>query len=161
MDETKEGSPVDLAIVRTKTFDNRKIIMGSTPVKVGTSHIMAGWEDSDQEVRVPRPPIAVTSMNFIEGHIAAEGRSTRRGEPRGTETPETHKGPMVAKGRWRVTKPEVKGHAGYRLNALMSAAQLGGVARAGQGMGGRSGPAGQAKSLHKHCARRAVAGGGR
>lgn len=124
MEETKEGSPVDLAIVRTKTFDNRKIIMGSTPVKVGSSHIMSGWEDSDQRVyECPCPHCG----DFHELHWKdirwPKGDRSKAAwwcPSCGTETPETHKGPMVAKGRWRVTKPEVKGHAGYRLNALIS-----------------------------------------
>src|SRR5262249_45614573 len=34
--------------------------------------------------------------------------------------PETAKPAMVAAGRWRATRPEVKGHAGFRLNALVS-----------------------------------------
>src|SRR5262249_34840853 len=34
--------------------------------------------------------------------------------------PETQKPAMVAAGRWRVTRPDVQGHAGFRLNALVS-----------------------------------------
>lgn len=33
---------------------------------------------------------------------------------------EQHKAGMVHEGRWRATRPEVKGHAGFRLNALAS-----------------------------------------
>jgi phage terminase large subunit GpA-like protein len=35
-------------------------------------------------------------------------------------TPERQKAEMVAVGRWRATRPEVQGHAGFRLNALVS-----------------------------------------
>ena len=33
---------------------------------------------------------------------------------------ERHKPQIVQEGRWRATRPEVKGHAGFRLNALVS-----------------------------------------
>ena len=33
---------------------------------------------------------------------------------------ERYKAQMVENGEWRITKPEVKNHAGYRLNALVS-----------------------------------------
>ena len=33
---------------------------------------------------------------------------------------ESHKPAMVEAGRWRATAPDVKGHAGFRLNALVS-----------------------------------------
>jgi phage terminase large subunit GpA-like protein len=38
----------------------------------------------------------------------------------GTFSDERHKFEMVAKGRWRVTRPDVLDHAGFRLNALVS-----------------------------------------
>ncbi len=33
---------------------------------------------------------------------------------------ERHKPAMVESGRWRATAPHVEGHAGFRLNALVS-----------------------------------------
>ena len=33
---------------------------------------------------------------------------------------ERHKAQMVENGEWRITRPEVKNHAGYRLSALVS-----------------------------------------
>jgi hypothetical protein len=33
---------------------------------------------------------------------------------------ERHKPGMVERGKWRATKPEVRGHAGFRINALVS-----------------------------------------
>ena len=38
----------------------------------------------------------------------------------GSFVDERHKFSMVAAGRWRATKPEVKSHAGFKLNALVS-----------------------------------------
>ena len=51
-----EGSPVDLAIARTKTFWNRKIYMCSTPTIKGISKIEAAFEESDKRFfMVPCP----------------------------------------------------------------------------------------------------------
>ena len=45
-----EGDPVSLAIRRTFTFADRKVIMGSTPVDEETSRICAAYAKSDQRV---------------------------------------------------------------------------------------------------------------
>lgn len=34
--------------------------------------------------------------------------------------PERHKAAMIDKGKWRATRPEIVGHAGFRINALVS-----------------------------------------
>jgi hypothetical protein len=50
----------------------------------------------------------------------------------GTVQPERRKPQMVAQGRWRITRPEVQGHAGFRTNVLVStlpAASWGSIAR--------------------------------
>lgn len=124
MEESKEGSPVDLAIVRTKTFDNRKIILGSTPVNTSTSHVIASWEESDQRVYECPCPHCGDFHEIRWKDIRWPDEDTDKAAwwcpSCGTETPEIHKGPMVAKGRWRATRPDVKGHAGFRLSALVS-----------------------------------------
>src|SRR5690606_20095377 len=38
----------------------------------------------------------------------------------GCDVDHKHKSTMVARGRWRITKPEVKGHAGFKINSLSS-----------------------------------------
>ena len=45
-----EGSPVSLAIARTKTFSNRKIFLCSTPTIKGLSAIEAAFEESDKKI---------------------------------------------------------------------------------------------------------------
>ena len=51
-----EGDPVTLAERRTLSFDNRKIIVGSTPLDEATSHVMRCYGESDQRVfEVPCP----------------------------------------------------------------------------------------------------------
>ncbi|RWF52062.1 MAG: phage terminase large subunit family protein [Mesorhizobium sp.] len=43
-----EGDPLSLAIKRTSTFWNRRIVMCSTPTIKGISRIEAAWDESDQ-----------------------------------------------------------------------------------------------------------------
>lgn len=45
-----EGDPVNLAIKRTTTFWNRKIVLVSTPTIRGVSRIESAYEDSTQEI---------------------------------------------------------------------------------------------------------------
>ena len=44
----EEGDPVSLAIKRSSTFHNRKIIMVSTPTLSGVSRIEQAYRESDQ-----------------------------------------------------------------------------------------------------------------
>lgn len=48
VDVDGEGDPVELAIIRTKTFRNRKIFKISTPTLVGVSHIEKAYKQGDQ-----------------------------------------------------------------------------------------------------------------
>ncbi|AWN35769.1 hypothetical protein DK427_08435 [Methylobacterium radiodurans] len=50
MEVTDEGDAIDLAIKRTLSFPNRKIIRGSTPTDADTSTICREYEASDQRV---------------------------------------------------------------------------------------------------------------
>ena len=51
-----EGSPISLAVARTKTFWNRKIFMCSTPTIKGLSAIETAFEESDKRYfHVPCP----------------------------------------------------------------------------------------------------------
>lgn len=124
MEDTAEGSPVLLAERRTLSFADRKIVIGSTPVFESTSRVLRSYALSDQRVyEVPCPECqAYTEIQW--GHICWP-----EGEPEkaafacptcGCVIDERHKPAMVAAGRWRATKPDVIGHAGFRLNALVS-----------------------------------------
>ncbi|MGP2492282.1 phage terminase large subunit family protein [Mesorhizobium sp. PUT5] len=124
MEVTAEGNPVRLAEMRTQQFDDRKIVVGSTPIYTETSLVLAEYAKSDQRVfEVPCP--------HCGDHHVIEWKDIRwpEGEPEkaawwcpscGTETAESYKAGMVAKGRWRATRPDVKGHAGFRINSLVS-----------------------------------------
>jgi phage terminase large subunit GpA-like protein len=124
MDSGVEGNPLKLAENRTLTFANRKIIIGSTPVDEDTSHVIRAFGESDQRVfEVP----CLSCGAFTEvmwDHIVWEPDRPETAAfrcPHCTEvTGERHKTQMVKLGEWRATRPDVKGHAGFRLNTLVS-----------------------------------------
>lgn len=113
MEVTAEGNPVRLAERRTLSCNNRKIIIGSTPLSTDTSHVLRAYAESDARVfEVPCPE----SGGFTEilwEHI----ESTEKGPGEGTFfryphckglIEERHKAAMVTAGRRRATRPEVK-----------------------------------------------------
>ncbi len=124
MEPGPEGSPVALAERRTLSFGNRKIIMGSTPIFEETSNVLRAYAQSDQRVfEVPCPECG--SFTEIQwSHIEWE---PDRPDTAAFRCPhceeliqERHKPAMVEAGEWRATAPHVQGHAGFRLNALVS-----------------------------------------
>ncbi|GJD41950.1 phage terminase large subunit family protein [Methylobacterium bullatum] len=124
MEVSKEGDPITLAERRTLSFANRKIIMGSTPVHEETSNVLRAYAQSD--ARVFEVPCKLCG-SFSEIQWAHIEWATGRPETAAFRCPhceeivdEKYKPEMVEAGRWRATRPEVKGHAGFRLNALVS-----------------------------------------
>lgn len=124
MEAGPEGSPVMLAEKRTLSYANRKIIMGSTPTIEDTSNVLRSYELSDSRIyEVPCPQCGAFS-EILWSHIEWEPSKPETAAFRcphcATLIRERFKGAMVGAGRWRATRPEVKGHAGFRLNALVS-----------------------------------------
>lgn len=124
MEPGVEGSPIALAERRTLSFANRKIIMGSTPTNEETSNVLRSYARSDMRVYECACP---ECGEFSE--IAWKDIQWPDGKPEeaayccpacGSVVEERHKAQMVTDGRWRATAPNVKGHAGFRLNALVS-----------------------------------------
>lgn len=124
MENTSEGSPILLAERRTLSFPDRKIVLGSTPVHDDTSHVLRAYRQSDARVfEVPCPECGALSEILWDQIIWEEGApETARWQcPHcNAEVAESHKSSMVDAGEWRATQPHVKGHAGFRLNALVS-----------------------------------------
>jgi phage terminase large subunit GpA-like protein len=124
MPVTEEGDPFKLAMQRTLTYNNRKIVCGSTPVHADTSAIVAAYEASDQRVYECACPHCGSFFEILWEHIIwppdepekAACKCAHCGQP----IEEKFKPQMVAGGAWRATKPEIAGHAGFRLNALVS-----------------------------------------
>lgn len=124
MEPGPEGSPVLLAERRTLSFANRKIVMGSTPTLEATSNVLRAYAQSDQRVfEVPCPECA--NMTEIQwSHIEWQPDQPETAAFRCPHCEEMiserHKPAMIEAGRWRATRPDVKGHAGFRINALVS-----------------------------------------
>lgn len=124
MEVTAEGSPLKLAERRTLSFADRKIITGSTPVYEETSHILRAYAKSDMRVfEVPCPDcgsLTEISWAHIEWPEGAPEQAAFRCPHCSELIAERFKAGMVEAGDWRATRPEVQGHAGFRLNCLVS-----------------------------------------
>jgi phage terminase large subunit GpA-like protein len=124
MESSAEGNPLILAERRTLSFGNRKIIMGSTPVSEETSHVLRSYAVSDQRVFECPCPACGVFTEIMWKHIEWEPDQPETAAFRcphcETLVVESQKAAMVAKGAWRITAPHVKGHAGFRINALVS-----------------------------------------
>lgn len=120
----KEGDPIKLAIQRTISWPDRKIIAGSTPTYQESSHILRLYAESDMRVyEVPCPDCGTFSEVVWSGIIWDEGQpdTARWRCPHcAEEIPERLKPQMVAEGRWRATRPAAQSHRGYKVTALVS-----------------------------------------
>jgi phage terminase large subunit GpA-like protein len=124
MEPTREGPAPALAERRTMSFPDRKIVVGSTPIFEETSYVLSAYERSDKRIfEVPCPECG------DHHEIRWKDIQWPEGKPEdaywccpscGSVVEERRKYAMVAAGRWRATAPEVKGHAGFRVNALVS-----------------------------------------
>lgn len=124
MEPSAEGSPITLAERRTLSFANRKIILGSTPTLLDTSNVLRSYAQSDQRVfEVPCPDCgAMTEIMWrhIEWQPDQPQTAAFRCPHCESLIDERHKAGMVEAGAWRAMRPEIEGHAGFRLNALVS-----------------------------------------
>ncbi len=124
MENGAEGSPILLAERRTLSFADRKIVIGSTPIYEATSHVLRSYAQSDRRIyEVPCPACDAFHQIIWEDIRWPDGKPEEAyyACPEcGSVVEERHKPEMVTAGRWRATKPEVAGHAGFRLNALVS-----------------------------------------
>lgn len=118
-----EGSPIELATMRTLTFSNRKLIFGGTPI-FDHGAVTTLYAQSDQRVfELPCPEcgefreIAWSDIRWPEGK-PEEAAWCCPGC--GCLIEERHKPLMVQKGRWRATSQGQRGHAGFRVNCLVS-----------------------------------------
>ncbi|WP_417809946.1 phage terminase large subunit family protein [Thioclava sp.] len=119
-----EGDPVELAMRRTMTFGNRRIVLASTPVDAETSRILRAYEQSDQRVfEVPCPHCGQFSeILWADIKWDADKPETAHWRCPTCEgrVEDRVKAQIVAKGRWRALAPHVEGHRGYKLTSLTS-----------------------------------------
>lgn len=124
MEPGAEGSPIALAEKRTLAFPDRKIVIGSTPLHADTSNVLRAYESSDRRIfEVPCPAcgaFAFLRWRNIEWEDGKPDTAAFRCDHCRELIPEQHKMAMIAAGRWRATAPDVRGHAGFWINALVS-----------------------------------------
>lgn len=121
-----EGSPIELAIARTRTFAKKKVFKISTPTIDGASAIQKEFAATDQRYfYVPCPHCgAYQDLRF-------EQLKWEKGDPDtaayecahcGDMIEERFKTAMLAQGEWRATVPEnaTPRVYGYHLNSLYS-----------------------------------------
>lgn len=121
-----EGSPIDLAMARTRTFPNHKIFMLSTPTIEGASAIAREFAETDQNhYQVPCPfcgvfqPLVFANLKWDEGQPdTAKYKCAHCGEM----IAERYKIEMLANGRWVPDKPErvTTDVIGFHINSLYS-----------------------------------------
>lgn len=121
---TTDGDPLALAEERTRTYPDRKIIIGSTPAVMSTSLVYAEYLKSDMRVFEVCCPECGDFREVLWEDIKFEDDAPEKAywcaPCCGSVVQEHHKATMVAKGRWRATRPEVTDHAGFRINSLVS-----------------------------------------
>jgi phage terminase large subunit GpA-like protein len=121
---TPEGNPLRLAERRTLSYPNRKLICGSTPIFEETSHVLRSYAASDGRVfECPCPEcgaFAELLWSAIEWEPDKPETAAWRCPHCRSLVPERAKFRMVTGGQWRATRPEIKGHAGFRCSALIS-----------------------------------------
>lgn len=120
---TKEGSPISLAIARTKTFANRKIYLCSTPTIKGLSMIESAFEESDQRYYFVPCPECNHKQKLVWKNVIWD-----KGKPEtakyacsecGSLIDESKKTWMIKNGEWRSTKP-TSNIAGFHISELYS-----------------------------------------
>lgn len=118
-----EGDPVNLAIARTKTFWNRRIMLVSTPTLAGTSRIERAWLESDQRrFLVPCPHCgAFQALDWDRVVYDDDKPETAAVACRdcGAIISESDKPAMLRAGRWESFETS-RGVAGFHLNELYS-----------------------------------------
>jgi phage terminase large subunit GpA-like protein len=122
-----EGDPVKLAVKRSTTFWNRKVILTSTPTTKGASRIEAAWEESDQRVYQVPCPVCGGYQALAWGQVKWE--KDPKGNPAGVryecercraQLTEPDKLRMIRNGRWVATRPWIGRTVGFHINELYS-----------------------------------------
>jgi phage terminase large subunit GpA-like protein len=126
-----EGSPIDLAVARTRTFSRRKIYKVSTPTIKGVSHIEAEFERTDQRrYFVPCPHCG--EMDYLRwDRLVIPKDADGKKQPHkafmvctacGGCIEDHHKTDILSRGEWRPTNTEntSRKRRGYHLSSLYS-----------------------------------------
>lgn len=126
LDLDGEGSPIDLAKARTRTFPKKKVFIISTPTVEGQSIIAAQFLETDQRYYfVPCPFCGGMQVLRFEQLRYQPGRYdnvTCECEHCGEQIQERFKTKMLADGQWIATEPENAHYhkAGYHISSMYS-----------------------------------------
>ena len=121
-----EGDPLALAVKRTTTFSQRKVLITSTPTVKGESRVETEFEKTDQRrYFVPCPHCGGAQvlewrrLKWEKGHPASARYQCQHCEQL---IEERHKTAMLEGGEWRATAPDLWAgrRVGYHLNGLYS-----------------------------------------
>lgn len=132
-DVDNEGDPLSLAVVRTTTFSNRKIVITSTPTVKGESRIEEEFENSDKRYFMVPCPHCNESQRLVWKDEQGNHRLIYETDPNNPDQVTSvnyvcvngciienhHKTNMFAQGEWVATAP-FNGTAGFHLSALYS-----------------------------------------
>lgn len=118
-----EGDPINLAVRRTATFLNRKILMGSTPTIKGASRIEAAFEQSDQRFYFVPCPHCEEFQRLIWSQVQWPEDKPEEAVYAcarcGAALTDADKPEMLRRGEWRAAK-DFKGVAGFHISELYS-----------------------------------------
>lgn len=118
-----EGSAIELAKARTRTFSRRKILLGSTPTLSGASAIESAFEESDKRYYHVPCPYCQAKQRIEWKNIKWDKKdySTTRlyCVKCGEGIQEFHKTKMLENGQWIASNPITK-KRGYHISSLYS-----------------------------------------
>lgn len=120
-----EGSPVDLAKARSRTFAQKKLGLISTPTQHGASMIEAAYlQTSQRKYFVPCPHCGLMQTLEFENLVWGENPETAKYKCDGCDEliEERYKTFMLSNGQWQDTKPELASRRvyGYHISAMYS-----------------------------------------
>jgi phage terminase large subunit GpA-like protein len=118
-----EGDALELCIKRTFAHFDRKIICGSSPTFESASVVERRYAESDQRIfEIPHTCGKYFELLWEHIHYPPDNPLLAHAVcPHcHSDIDESEKENMVSAGAWRITRPDIKGHAGFRLNALVS-----------------------------------------
>jgi len=141
----KEGNPVSLAIKRTLTVWNRKVMLTSTATIAGLSNIEEWFLKSNQQhyympcvhcghfqvpILGPKSQFAHLSKGYLRINKENPDNSCYICEACGAEIYEADRLQMIARGEWRALKPDIHNTAGFHLWEFQSPfSSIGHIAR--------------------------------
>lgn len=118
-----EGDPLSLAVKRTTTFWNRRVVMVSTPTVKGVSRIEAEWLQSDQRRYFVPCPHCEAEQSLVWEQVKWPTGSPHLAayhcEECGSEWSDAQRLQAIRKGQWKATNAEGR-FPGFHLNELYS-----------------------------------------